>query len=94
MVAPLAVTIATMPWPCFLKPNVLVGVREACVWGSERVCVRELVVDVRLVETDCFFASSAASEGERFKPFERGERCPFSETLTSSVLPARHTVKK
>lgn len=73
MVAPLAVTMVTIPGPCFLKPKVLVGVREVSVcvweWGSETVCVRALVVAVRLVGIDCFFASSLllrpASEGER-----------------------------
>lgn len=73
MVAPLAVTMVTIPWPCFLKPKVLVGVREVCEcvwgWGSETACVRAFVVDVRLVGVVCFFASSPllrpASEGER-----------------------------
>lgn len=96
MVAPLAVTMVTMPGPCFLKPKVLVGVREVSVcvweWGSDTVCVRTFVVPVRLGGIDCFFASSPllrpASEGERWRPLARGERRPFSDTLTSSVLPA------
>lgn len=99
MVAPLAVTIVTIPWPCFLKPKVLVGVREVsacvCVWGSETVFVS--VVGVRLVGIVCFLASSPllrpASEGERWRPLERGERRPFSDTLTSSVLPAGHRMR-
>lgn len=67
MVAPLAVTMATIPGHGFLKPKVLVGVREVsmCVW--ERVS--EAAADVELLGTDCFFASSPllrpASEGER-----------------------------
>lgn len=99
IVAPLAVTMVTIPGPCFLKPKVLVGVREVsacvCEWGSETVCVSALVVAVRLEGIDCFFASSLllrpASEGERWRPLARGERRPFSDTLTSSVLPAEHT---
>lgn len=101
MVAPLAVTIVTIPWPCFLKPKVLVGVREVsacvCVWGSETVFVSVCVVGVRLVGIVCFLASSPllrpASEGERWRPLERGERRPFSDTLTSSVLPAGHRMR-
>lgn len=101
MVAPLAVTIVTIPWPCFLKPKVLVGVREVsacvCVWGSETVFVSVCVVGVRLVGIVCFLASSPllrpASEGERWRPLERGERRPFSDTLTSSVLPAEHRMR-
>ncbi len=73
MVAPLAVTMLTIPGPCFLKPKVLVGLREVSVcvwdWGSDTVCVRAFVVVVRLGGIDCFFASSPllrpASEGER-----------------------------
>lgn len=73
MVAPLAVTIVTSPGPCFLKPKVLVGVREASacvwVWGSETVFVSVFAAGVRLVGIVCFFASSPllrpASEGER-----------------------------
>lgn len=101
MVAPLAVTIVTIPWPCFLKPKVLVGVREVsacvCVWGSETGFVSVCVVGVRLVGIVCFLASSPllrpASEGERWRPLERGERRPFSDTLTSSVLPAGHRMR-
>ena len=86
MVAPLAVTMemllvvtmAAAP-PCFLKPNVLVGMR------AEEALVEE-------DEDEGFLRASSpllrpASEGERWMLVECVGRQPFSETLASSVLP-------
>lgn len=58
-----------------------------------RVCVCDVRAEAAAeVEEGVFLLASSsllrpASEGERRRPLERGERRPFSDTLTSSVLP-------